>query len=111
PGELQVLHIRACDFVERAVAPSLIVAANHQPVAGIRIAKHRVGDRREVLHFAGNSHTAWRCGAATESSSPTGSVSIVAVAASASRTLTSTRTGSGALSTATRSLTTPPGCS
>ena len=54
PRELQILHVGARDFVERAVAPALIVAAHHQPVAGIRIAQHRVGDRHVVLHLAGD---------------------------------------------------------
>ena len=38
--------------VERAVAPRLIVAPRHQPVARIGIAQHRVGDRHVVLDLA-----------------------------------------------------------
>ena len=52
PGELQILDVVARDLVERAVAPALIVAARHQPVAGGRVAQHRVGHRDVVLHFA-----------------------------------------------------------
>ena len=36
------------------MAPALIVAARHQPVAGIRIAQHLVGDVGVVLHRAGD---------------------------------------------------------
>ena len=52
PRELQILDVVARDLVQRAVAPRLIVAARHQPVARRRIAQHLVGDRHEVLDLA-----------------------------------------------------------
>ena len=54
------------DLRQRAVAPGLIVAADHQPVAGIGIAQHLVGDRHVVFHFAGDREAA-ACGAARRS--------------------------------------------
>ena len=54
PREPQILDVVACDLSQRAVAPGLVVAAHHQPVAGRRIAQHLVGDGTEVLHLAGD---------------------------------------------------------
>ena len=53
PLELQILHVLRGDLIQRAVIVGVIVVADHQPVAGIGIAQHGVGDRREVFHFAG----------------------------------------------------------
>ena len=53
----------ARDLVERAVAPRLVVAARHQPVARRRVLQHRVGDRHVVLHFAVHRMPARRRGA------------------------------------------------
>ena len=52
PHELQILDVVAGDLRQRAVAPALVVAPRHQPVAGIRIAQHLVGHRYVVLHLA-----------------------------------------------------------
>ena len=54
PRELQLLHVVARDLRQRTVAPALIVAPHHQPVARILAAQHLVGDRYEVLHLAGD---------------------------------------------------------
>ena len=80
PRELQILHVGARDLVERAVAPALIVAAHHQPVAGIRIAQHRVGDRRVVLHLAGDRDAPWRSSSAPESATATTAAAVRVVA-------------------------------
>ena len=52
PDELQLLDVAGRDLRQRTVAPALIVAARHQPVAWILIAQHLVGDRHVVLHGA-----------------------------------------------------------
>ena len=49
PGQPQAPHVRGRDLVQRTVAPALIVPADHQPVSGIRVAEHGVGDRDVVL--------------------------------------------------------------
>ena len=85
PRELQVLHVGARDLVERAVAPALIVAAHHQPVARIGIAQHRVGDRRVVLHLAGDGEASRRRCAAPESATAAATgVGVVSITAPAS---------------------------
>ena len=60
PRQPQVLHVVAGDLGERAVAPRLVVAARHQPVARRRIAQHLVGDRHVVLHFTTHGQAARR---------------------------------------------------
>ena len=52
PRQLQLLDVVACDLGQRAVAPALVVAPRHQPVARIRIAQHLVGHGNVVLHLA-----------------------------------------------------------
>ncbi len=52
PGQAQLLDVVFLDLFERAVAPRLVVAPRHQPVAGRRIAQHRIGHRHVVLHLA-----------------------------------------------------------
>ena len=54
PLQLQILHVLRGDLVQRAVIVGVIIVPDHQPVAGIGIAQHGVGDRRVVLHFAGD---------------------------------------------------------
>ena len=48
PDRHEILDIVGVDLVERAVAPTLIVAAGHQPVFRFRIRQTRVGHRRVV---------------------------------------------------------------
>jgi len=61
--ELQVLDVVFCDLIERAVIRCEIVAANHQPVARIGFAQHRVRNGDEVLHLAGYGKSGnSRCG-------------------------------------------------
>ena len=52
PRELEIRGVLRGDLFQRAVAPPMIVAAEHQPVAGIRLPQHLVGHRDEVLHGA-----------------------------------------------------------
>jgi len=52
PLHPQVVHVVPCDLVQRAVVPCVVGAAHDQPVAGIGIAEHRVGDRHVVLDLA-----------------------------------------------------------
>ena len=52
PHQLQVVDVLRGDLIQRAVVAGLVVAPDHQPVAGIGIAQHGVGDRNVVLHFA-----------------------------------------------------------
>ena len=62
PRQAQVLDVGAGDFGERAVAPRLVIAAGHQPVAGRRRAQHLVGDRHVVRHLALHAVSARRRG-------------------------------------------------
>ncbi len=52
PHQTQVVDVLRGDLVQRAVIGGLVVVANHQPVGGIGIAQHGVGDRNIVLDFA-----------------------------------------------------------
>ena len=52
PRQLQLADVAAVDPVEGAVAPRLVIAADHQPVARILIAQHSVGDRPEIGDLA-----------------------------------------------------------
>ena len=52
PGQPEILDVARRDLREGAVAPRLIIAANHQPVAGRRVLQHLIGHRNEVLHLA-----------------------------------------------------------
>jgi hypothetical protein len=54
PRQLQIADVGAGDLLQRAVAPAVIVAAEHQPVAGIGLPQHLVADRDEVLDAAGD---------------------------------------------------------
>src|SRR5207249_1769677 len=56
----QILHVVARDLSERTVIGSMIIAADHQPVALIRIAQHRVGDGHEVWHLSRHCQAQWR---------------------------------------------------
>ena len=60
PLQAQILDVVGGDLVERAVVRGVVVAPDHQPVAGIGIAQHRVGDRDVVLHFAGDGDAGGR---------------------------------------------------
>ena len=48
PGQLQLPDVGPIDLREGAVAPRLVVAPDHQPVAVVRVPQHRVGDRPVV---------------------------------------------------------------
>ena len=54
PLELQAFYVLRGDLVQGAVIVGVIVVANHQPVVGIGITQHRVGDGRIVLDFSGD---------------------------------------------------------
>ena len=60
PLQLQVLHVGWRDLIQRAVAVAVIVAAEHQPVAGRRALEHFGGDGYVVLHLAANGHASIR---------------------------------------------------
>ena len=51
PDQTQVVDVLRGDLIQGAVVGGLVVAANHEPVAGIGIAQHGVGDRNVVLDF------------------------------------------------------------
>ena len=53
PHELQVADVVAVHLVERAVAPAVLRAAPHEPVARRRVLEHGVGDGHETLIFDG----------------------------------------------------------
>ena len=48
PDRYEILDVVGVDLIERAVAPTLVVAAGHQPVFRFRIREARVGHRRVV---------------------------------------------------------------
>ena len=50
PLQLQILHVRRVDLVQSAVIVGVIIVTQHQPVAGIGILHHRVGEGRVILH-------------------------------------------------------------
>jgi hypothetical protein len=49
PNQAQIVDIAAIDLVERAVPPVIERAAPHEPIGGIRILQHGIGDRHEGL--------------------------------------------------------------
>ena len=49
PGNLEILHARAIDLVQRAVAPTVLCAPPVEPVAWRRIAQHLFGNRRQFV--------------------------------------------------------------
>ena len=49
PIQAQIFDVAGGDRLQRAVAVSLIVAPDHQPIAGIGMAQHLIGDRHVVL--------------------------------------------------------------
>ena len=53
PGDAEVLHVVLVDLVERAVAPAVVGAPPHQPVAGVRLPQHLVRHRPDRLHRIG----------------------------------------------------------
>ncbi len=52
PDEPQVLHVAGRDLRQRAVVGCVVIAPQHQPVAGIGIAQHRVGHRHVIPDFS-----------------------------------------------------------
>ena len=61
PHHLQLADIAAVDFDERAVAPQIERAPPHEPVGGIGVLQHRVGDGHE-------SRSSWAAAALAVSS-------------------------------------------
>ena len=57
PLQLQILDVLRGDLIQRAVIGGVIIAADHEPIAGIGIAQHGVGHRREILHFTRDHKT------------------------------------------------------
>ena len=51
PREPQFADVAAVDLVEGAVAPPVEGAPPAQPVGGVGVLEHRVGDRRQLLHL------------------------------------------------------------
>ena len=49
PGETQAAHVGRVDLVERAVAPVVVGAPPHRPVARRRVDEHLLGHRRVVV--------------------------------------------------------------
>ena len=58
PLQLEFADVFARNRGKRAVAPGLVVAPHHQPVARFRVAQQLVGDRREVVHLARDGQAA-----------------------------------------------------
>ena len=56
PDELEMLNVVAVDLIQRAVAPALVVAAEHQPVTRRRVLEHFERHWNIVLHFTVNGH-------------------------------------------------------
>ncbi len=52
PREAQVAYVLVRNLGKWTVTPCLVVTANHQPVSGIRISKHVVGDWRVIFDFS-----------------------------------------------------------
>ena len=48
PQQLHILDIVFVDLIKRAIAPAIVSAAPHQPVAVRRIFQHFVGDRSNL---------------------------------------------------------------
>ena len=65
----------------------LLVAANHQPVAGGRVFQHGVGDRDVVLHFTGLRQALSDCGSLAPSFGVGGCGSLAALGCSVLRRL------------------------
>ena len=63
PHQTQIVDVLRGDLVQRAVVGGLVIAANHQPIAGIGIAQHGVGDRNVVLDFTRHGDSAGRLSA------------------------------------------------
>ena len=51
PREPQLADVAPVDLVEGAVAPPVEGAPPAQPVGGVGVLEHRVGDRRQLLHL------------------------------------------------------------
>ena len=49
PGQAQAAHVGGVDLVERAVAPVVVGAPPHRPVARRRVDEHLLGDRRVLV--------------------------------------------------------------
>src|SRR5207248_9511174 len=60
PVETQMLHIPVGDRGEWTVAPGLIVAPDHQSVAGVGMAQHLIGHRCKILHYSRYRQPLWR---------------------------------------------------
>jgi hypothetical protein len=54
PHRLQLRNVVRCDLIERAVAPAVVRAADHQPTPGIRLQQPFRRDRRIALNQRGN---------------------------------------------------------
>ena len=64
PFELQIFDVGGVDLLERAEAPTLVIAAEHEPVAIRRMMQHRLGDRRVGRYLSGDGEAAakrWQC--------------------------------------------------
>jgi hypothetical protein len=57
--ELQVLDVVGCDLLERAVVGCVIVATDHEPIAIILLAHHRVRYRHVVRNFTRDGESGW----------------------------------------------------
>ncbi len=49
PDQAQLRHVARVDLIERAIAPAVIGAANHQPIAFARVFQALRGDGRIIL--------------------------------------------------------------
>ena len=56
PGKLQEVGVVTVDLLERAVAPAVESTPPAQPVGGVRILEHRVGDRCDVRNLGAERH-------------------------------------------------------
>jgi hypothetical protein len=58
PFELQILDVVGVDLLQRAETPSLIVAAEHEPIAICGMFQHGVGNRPVGRYLPGDAETA-----------------------------------------------------
>jgi hypothetical protein len=71
PFELKIFDVGRVDLFERAEAPTLVIAPEHEPVAIRRFTQHRLGDWRVGRYLSGDGKAAaqrWHCLAARNES-------------------------------------------
>ena len=52
PGQLQIANVAPVDLVERTVRLVVVGPMDHQPISGVGVPQHRVGNGDVVLRYA-----------------------------------------------------------